>query len=125
MQIGDRNLAVILGRALGAQGFIHDVTYSRKLRDSSKEIYKCQQDTTTKKEDQVLPTGVFTLLTDCYVSTCSKDRICYSVSCPRRLAQVCSFDLNITRQQLQSQENGHVRRATSIEHEKVCIFGYS
>lgn len=34
-----------------------------------------------------LPTGVFTLLTDCYSPTCSRDRICYSIVCPRRLEQ--------------------------------------
>jgi hypothetical protein len=29
--------------------------------------------------------GVFTLLTDCYSPTCSRDSLCYSINCPRRL----------------------------------------
>ncbi|KAG0690227.1 hypothetical protein C6P40_003537 [Pichia californica] len=31
--------------------------------------------------------GVFTLLTECYSPTCTRDKICYSVSCPRRFEQ--------------------------------------
>ena len=34
-----------------------------------------------------LPSGVFTLLTDCYSPTCSRDHLCYSIACPRRLEQ--------------------------------------
>ena len=37
--------------------------------------------------DVDLPTGVFTILTECYSSTCSRDQICYSVTCPRRMEQ--------------------------------------
>jgi hypothetical protein len=35
----------------------------------------------------LLPTEVSTLLTDCYSPTCSRDRLCYSITCPRRLEQ--------------------------------------
>lgn len=35
-----------------------------------------------------LPVGVFTLLTDCYSPTCSRDSLCYSINCPRRLEQM-------------------------------------
>lgn len=35
-----------------------------------------------------LPNGVFTLLTDCYSPTCSRDNLCYSLFCPRRIEQV-------------------------------------
>lgn len=35
----DRNLALLLGRALDAQKFFHDVTYDHRLRDSSNELY--------------------------------------------------------------------------------------
>ncbi|OBA14732.1 uncharacterized protein OGAPODRAFT_16752 [Ogataea polymorpha] len=31
--------------------------------------------------------GVFTLLTECYSPTCSRDNLCYSIVCPRRLEQ--------------------------------------
>jgi RHO1 GDP-GTP exchange protein 1/2 len=37
--------------------------------------------------EHALPTGVFTLLTDCYSPTCSRDQPCYSIACPRRLEQ--------------------------------------
>lgn len=36
----DRNLALLLGRALDAQKFFHDVTYDHRLRDNSNEIYQ-------------------------------------------------------------------------------------
>ena len=36
----DRNLALLLGRALDAQKFFHDVTYDHRLRDSANELYK-------------------------------------------------------------------------------------
>lgn len=36
--------------------------------------------------------GVFTLLTDCYSPTCTRDKLCYSIACPRRLEQVCADD---------------------------------
>ncbi|KAG8812401.1 RHO1 GDP-GTP exchange protein 2, partial [Serendipita sp. 401] len=34
-----------------------------------------------------LPTGVFTMLTECYSSTCTRDHLCYSITCPRRMEQ--------------------------------------
>ena len=36
----DRNLALLLGRALDAQKYFHDVTYDHRLRDSSNELYQ-------------------------------------------------------------------------------------
>lgn len=36
----DRNLALLLGRALDAQKFFHDVTYDHRLRDSAGELYQ-------------------------------------------------------------------------------------
>jgi hypothetical protein len=131
----DRNLALLLGRALDAQKFFHDVTYDHRLRDSPAELYKFRMAVSTpfssgemvddadgtgkplppppkgdvsrtaSRTDQVvpvrkeslkalgsdelvpLPTGVFTLLTDCYSPTCSRDQLCYSIACPRRLEQ--------------------------------------
>ncbi|WVR00332.1 hypothetical protein IAU59_007475 [Kwoniella sp. CBS 9459] len=190
----DRNLALLLGRALDAQKFFHDVTYDHRLRDNPHEIYQFKErliaapfmsgavasesplsehaglgrtssvgsannyrasgggaarphpsqqphhsdsgsmqthtsdshmsfsqsshhatpatSTTTLGspksvsksqfdgmtpvaggEDGVdaeddLPVGVFTLLTDCYSPTCSRERLCYSINCPRRLEQM-------------------------------------
>ncbi|EPY50614.1 RhoGEF for Rho1 [Schizosaccharomyces cryophilus OY26] len=38
----DRTLALLVGRSLDAQKFIHDVTYDHRLRDSHREIYQFQ-----------------------------------------------------------------------------------
>lgn len=152
----DRNLALLLGRALDAQKFFHDVTYDHRLRDSAAELYQFRTklnpfvsgelptnfgereddgdmkaerpslhhedsqgsgpfgqgsndshgDTQDKDASPVveipephgrqgsesidempLPSGVFTLLTDCYSPTCTRDQLCYSIACPRRLEQ--------------------------------------
>lgn len=146
----DRNLALLLGRALDAQKYFHAVTYDHRLRDSASDVYQFrtrvgspfhsgelsppavtspstqgrstptpdarrelgvtrdtgspsnesdpdkQPDTSTSlptdtledtADDVLLPTGVFTLLSDCYSPTCSRDRLCYSITCPRRLEQ--------------------------------------
>ncbi|KAI9475761.1 MAG: CNH domain-containing protein [Benjaminiella poitrasii] len=112
----DRNLALLLGRALDSQKFFHDVNYEHRLRDSSKEIYQFKENglnlrpksgiiaaTNTKGnttpavgtstfaiatvEEDSLPNGVFTLLTDCYSPTCTRERLCYSPRCPRRQEQ--------------------------------------
>jgi len=36
----DRNLALLLGRALDSQKFFHDVTYDHRLRDNLNELYQ-------------------------------------------------------------------------------------
>ncbi|ODN82498.1 rho guanyl-nucleotide exchange factor [Cryptococcus wingfieldii CBS 7118] len=171
----DRNLALLLGRALDAQKFFHDVTYDHRLRDNPHELYQFKERLATPwlegqenggtespksepgglgrngsgkslnmgmgmglgsglralrqarpnsdtlsmqtsgsatsltstpatslapsrsgtlgvdlnpEEDEDLPVGVFTLLTDCYSPTCSRDSLCYSINCPRRLEQM-------------------------------------
>ncbi|KAG8818967.1 RHO1 GDP-GTP exchange protein 2, partial [Serendipita sp. 399] len=172
----DRSLALLLGRALDAQKFFHDVTYEHRLRDNPAEIYQfrgnigsmlsadgnghrgvghmrgdstsmspnnsfsgsshrpsvsksstidayssaststTQQGYYTMNHQQGgtdativpgtsaamheaeeqgmneieavdLPTGVFTMLTECYSSTCTRDHLCYSITCPRRMEQ--------------------------------------
>jgi RHO1 GDP-GTP exchange protein 1/2 len=140
----DRCLALLLGRALDAQKFFHDVTYDHRLRDSANELYQfrtrlaspfvsgenvaapvnggpdpslsgprdsgnesslvddpstlvdtprpADADDTPADEDE-LPSGVFTLLTDCYSPTCTRDRLCYSIACPRRLEQQSRLNL--------------------------------
>jgi RHO1 GDP-GTP exchange protein 1/2 len=157
----DRSLALLLGRALDAQKFFHDVTYDHRLRDSANELYQFQgrlatpfpsgelaaedplfpshqlgslasdaqnfhdqdgflqpdssdlstadrsadghapssEDVSTDKrnlgsvEEDPLPSGVFTLLTDCYSPTCSRDRLCYSIACPRRMEQQARLNM--------------------------------
>ncbi|KAK0488995.1 hypothetical protein IW261DRAFT_1557493 [Armillaria novae-zelandiae] len=134
----DRNLALLLGRALDAQKFFHDVTYDHRLRDSPSELYRFrtklpspfvsgelgiqnnepilpkiltedENDSSpspstsiplprprkgSMTSDEVeLPSGVFTLLTDCYSPTCSRDQLCYSIACPRRLEQQARLNM--------------------------------
>jgi len=167
----DRNLALLLGRALDAQKFFHAVTYDHRLRDNANDLYQFrtivaspfgsgeleEEDGTVKTtaspllsqgsehtpdavltalgsptpsgesdsgfgdliegstrtpspsqftqsdarrananiatDDAPLPTGVFTLLTDCYSPTCSRDRLCYSIACPRRLEQQARLNM--------------------------------
>ncbi|KAI7848670.1 CNH domain-containing protein [Circinella umbellata] len=140
IKTADRNLALLLGRALDAQKFFHDVNYEHRLRDSSHELYQLNMIATQKQKqwqeekgqvddndtnsnntstpllhddaDNIredlssvnftndddhshmnkndydgIPNGVFTVLTDCYSPTCTRDTLCYSVSCPRRSEQ--------------------------------------
>ncbi|KAI9879625.1 MAG: RHO1 GDP-GTP exchange protein 2 [Pleopsidium flavum] len=86
----DRNLALLLGRALDAQKFFHDVTYDHRLRDSPTELYQFRE---SLMEDFSDVNGVFTLLTECYSPTCTRDRLCYSIACPRRLEQQARLNL--------------------------------
>jgi hypothetical protein len=46
-------------------------------------------------EDDYLPNGVFTLLTECYSPTCTRDKLCYSIACPRRLEQIARLNLKV------------------------------
>jgi RHO1 GDP-GTP exchange protein 1/2 len=148
----DRNLALLLGRALDAQKFFHDVTYDHRLRDGATELYQFRTklpspfvsgelhtedgrnengrsgkkpsvdlssfnlhtvaDTDIQDKDDMsrpphtrprrssitsdevpLPSGVFTLLTDCYSPTCSRDQLCYSIACPRRMEQQARLNI--------------------------------
>ena len=86
----DRNLALLLGRSLDAQKFFHDVTYAHRLRDSHSEIYQFKE---AVEDAAPEVNGVFTLLTDCYSPTCTRDRLCYSIACPRRLEQQARLNL--------------------------------
>ncbi|KAI0333817.1 CNH-domain-containing protein [Cubamyces sp. BRFM 1775] len=185
----DRNLALLLGRALDAQKFFHAVTYDHRLRDSSHDLYQfrtklpspfvsgelahvpheheelikalgqplingggggggsgggsgeegdasnkespspsAEGDSEKEKkdgsrptsptpsvpgasspvtrpragsvssDDVPLPTGVFTLLTDCYSPTCTRDQLCYSIACPRRLEQQARLNMKPQRE---------------------------
>lgn len=88
----DRNLALLLGRALDAQKFFHDVTYEHRLRDAPTEVYQFREtmgETATSEDVN----GVFTLLTECYSPTCTRDALCYSIACPRRLEQQARLNM--------------------------------
>jgi hypothetical protein len=88
----DRNLALLLGRALDAQKFFHDVTYEHRLRDAPAEVYQFKE-TMGEEASSKDVNGVFTLLTECYSPTCTKDHLCYSIACPRRLEQQARLNL--------------------------------
>ncbi|KAK3365229.1 CNH domain-containing protein [Lasiosphaeria ovina] len=89
----DRNLALLLGRALDAQKFFHDVTYEHRLRDSTYEMYQFRETMTEETEEKPAVNGVFVLLSECYSPTCTRDQLCYSIACPRRLEQVSRLNL--------------------------------
>ncbi|KAJ5689482.1 Rho1 guanine nucleotide exchange factor 1 [Penicillium macrosclerotiorum] len=92
IRTNDRNLALLLGRALDAQKFFHDVTYDHRLRDAPGEVYQFKE---TMGEETLTSevNGVFTLLTECYSPTCTRDSLCYSIACPRRLEQQARLNL--------------------------------
>ena len=92
IKTSDRNLALLLGRALDAQKFFHDVTYEHRLRDSPAEVYQFKDG--MMEEAQLHDVnGVFTLLTECYSPTCTPNQLCYSIACPRRLEQQARLNL--------------------------------
>ena len=92
----DRNLALLLGRSLDAQKFFHDVQYQHRLRDTKNEVYQFKETMTDSASELSASNevnGVFTLLTECYSPTCTRDRLCYSIACPRRLEQQARLNL--------------------------------
>lgn len=89
----DRNLALLLGRALDAQKFFHDVTYDHRLRDSATEMYQFRETMMDEPHEAPDVNGVFVLLTECYSPTCTRDQLCYSIACPRRLEQQSRLNL--------------------------------
>jgi hypothetical protein len=89
----DRNLALLLGRALDAQKFFHDVTYDHRLRDSAVEMYQFRETMMDEPHEVPEVNGVFVLLTECYSPTCTRDQLCYSIACPRRLEQQSRLNL--------------------------------
>lgn len=89
----DRNLALLLGRALDAQKFFHDVTYDHRLRDLPTEMYQFRETMMDEPQEQPEVNGVFVLLSECYSPTCTRDQLCYSIACPRRLEQQSRLNL--------------------------------
>ncbi|GAB7357335.1 hypothetical protein MBLNU459_g8289t1 [Dothideomycetes sp. NU459] len=92
IRTSDRNLALLLGRSLDAQKFFHEVAYAHRLRDSPAEIYQFKE---ALVEEPPEVNGVFTLLTECYSPTCTRDHLCYSIACPRRLEQQQRLNLKL------------------------------
>ena len=114
----DRNLALLLGRALDAQKFFHDVTYEHRLRDSNTEIYQFREQLVEDTQTHV--NGVFTLLTECYSPTCTRDRLCYSIACPRRLEQQARLNLK-PQPGLRRQQSSASLHADEPDEQKLWI----
>lgn len=114
----DRNLALLLGRALDAQKFFHDVTYDHRLRDSLTEIFQFQE--TVLEDTSIHVNGVFTLLTECYSPTCTRDRLCYSIACPRRLEQQARLNLK-PQPGLRRQQSSASLHADEPDEQKLWI----
>ncbi|CAH0039211.1 unnamed protein product [Clonostachys solani] len=105
----DRNLALLLGRALDAQKFFHDVTYEHRLRDSQSEMYQFRENLMEEQsEEKAAVDGVFVLLSECYSPTCTRDQLCYSIACPRRLEQVSRLNLKVNPGGLRKPDTPHV-----------------
>ncbi|KAL9103191.1 MAG: hypothetical protein Q9163_001757 [Psora crenata] len=114
----DRNLALLLGRSLDAQKFFHDVTYDHRLRDSSTEIYQFREQLMEDTSTHV--NGVFTLLTECYSPTCTKDKLCYSIACPRRLEQQARLNMK-PQPGLKRQQSSASMHADETDEQKLWI----
>ena len=114
----DRNLALLLGRALDAQKFFHDVTYDHRLRDSSSEIFQFRESLMEDNSSHV--NGVFTLLTECYSPTCTRDKLCYSIACPRRLEQQARLNMK-PQPGLRRQQSSASLHADETDEQKLWI----
>lgn len=114
----DRNLALLLGRSLDAQKFFHDVTYAHRLRDSTNEIYQFRE---SMMEDKAEINGVFTLLTECYSPTCTRDRLCYSIACPRRLEQQARLNMRIQPGLKREESRASLHEDLDDEEQKLWI----
>ncbi|KAF9962840.1 RHO1 GDP-GTP exchange protein 2, partial [Modicella reniformis] len=73
------------------------------------ESYDYRPSYPAEPEDGSAVNGVFSLLTDCYSPTCTRDKLCYSIACPRRLEQ--QSRLNLT-------PNGGLKRVLSRSSSK-------
>lgn len=52
-----------------------------------------QESETQSATSTVAVNGVFTLLAECYSPTCTRDHLCYSIACPRRLEQQARLNM--------------------------------
>ncbi|KIK80164.1 hypothetical protein PAXRUDRAFT_159376 [Paxillus rubicundulus Ve08.2h10] len=89
----DRRAALQVARSLQSQLFFYEVEWGDKpLQDGVEDVYMFLDDldgnSESHREREELPTAVITMLTKCYVSSCSEDDPCYSWACPRRRVSV-------------------------------------
>lgn len=86
----DRRAALQVARSLQSQLFFYEVEWGgRVLQDGVEDVYMFLDDiegaSDSRVEQEELPTGVITLLTKCYSSSCDDENPCYSYACPRRV----------------------------------------
>lgn len=80
---------------------VNSIPYSGSTIVNSGSASSLKSDQTTSQDSKVTQNpasihnvnGVFTLLVECYSPTCTRDRLCYSISCPRRLEQQARLNL--------------------------------
>jgi len=85
----DRFIALQVARSLQSQLFFYEVEWGgRILQDGVEDVYMFLDDqeggTEAAPEREELPTGVITVLTNCYSPSCAEGAPCYSFACPRR-----------------------------------------
>lgn len=120
IKTNDRNLALLLGRALDAQKFFHDVTYDHRLRDTPGELYQFKE-TMGEEAPSSDVNGVFTLLTECYSPTCTRDTLCYSIACPRRLEQQARLNIKPQPGLRSSASKGSLHADDDNDNQKLWI----
>lgn len=121
IKTSDRNLALLLGRALDSQKFFHDVTYDHRLRDTSAELYQFKESIAEDSSSSSEVNGVFTLLTECYSPTCTRDQLCYSIACPRRLEQQARLNLKLQPGLRSSASKGSLHEDDDGKDQKLWI----
>lgn len=80
---------------------VNNVPYSASTIVTSGSTSSISSEQTSSNNSKMQPNpasmhnvnGVFTLLADCYSPTCTRDQLCYSISCPRRLEQQARLNL--------------------------------
>jgi hypothetical protein len=120
IKTNDRTLALLMGRALDAQKFFHDVTYDHRLRDSPVELYQFKE-TMTEEAPSSDVNGVFMMLTNCYSPTCTPDKLCYSIACPKRLEQQARLNLKPQPGLRSSSSKGSLHGDDDNENQKLWI----
>ena len=90
MSTNDRRAALQVARSLQSQLFFYEAEWGdRVLQDGVEDVYMFLDDeeggSDAPREREELPTGVITMLTKCYASSCGEGPPCYAYACPRRV----------------------------------------
>lgn len=105
----DRRAALQVARSLQSQLFFYEVEWEGAvLQDGVEDVYMFMDEldgpsaggSSSAAADvggdrEELPTGVMTLLTNCYASSCVEGNPCYAWSCPRRVCSITFLLVNL------------------------------